>query len=32
MREMLKYLVIAIVVGGAVPIFLSILSRKNRRK
>lgn len=29
MEDMLKYLLIAIVVGGAIPIFLSYLTRKK---
>jgi hypothetical protein len=30
MEEMLKYLLIALFVGGAVPIFISYFSRKHQ--
>ena len=32
MNEMLKYLLIAIVVGGAVPIILSYLTKKPPKR
>jgi len=32
MHDMFKYLLIAIVVGGAVPIILSYLTKKPRKR
>jgi len=32
MEEMLKYLLIALLVGGAVPIFISYFSRKHQTR
>jgi hypothetical protein len=32
MEEMLKYLLIALFVGGAVPIFISYFSRKHQTR
>ncbi len=31
MEDMLKYLIIALIVGGAVPIFISFLSHRPPR-
>jgi hypothetical protein len=32
MEDMLKYLIIALFVGGAIPIFISFFTRKPPRK
>jgi hypothetical protein len=32
MKEMIKYLIIAVIVGGAIPIILSNLTRKRQNK
>jgi len=31
MRDMIKYLIIAIIAGGAVPIIISYLTKKKRK-
>jgi len=32
MKELVKYLIIAIIAGGAIPIIFSYLTKKNKRK
>ena len=32
MKDMFKYLILAIIVGGAVPIIISYLTKKHHRK